>query len=51
MKENLNIFKSEIEAIKDISIKQFTIKALESLPEYFGKYLQVLQVNIILNMH
>src|SRR3712207_7076086 len=35
MKENLNIFKSEIEAIKDISIKQFTIKALESLPEYF----------------
>lgn len=35
MKESLNIFKSEIEAIEDINIKRFTIKALESLPEYF----------------
>ncbi|MCD3329336.1 HD domain-containing protein [Clostridium botulinum] len=35
MKENLKVFQTEINSINDESIKQFTVKALESLPEYF----------------
>ncbi|KGM93543.1 HD domain-containing protein (plasmid) [Clostridium botulinum] len=35
MEENLKVFQTEINSINDESIKQFTVKALESLPEYF----------------
>ncbi|WP_039240951.1 HD domain-containing protein [Clostridium botulinum] len=35
MKEQLKVFQTEINSINDPNIKQFTIKALESLPDYF----------------